>query len=120
MERHKLSALLRQNAESLEFGRFALTESKGWMTAGNKLLDGFERTGSKDHLNMAIEIIEQAIGLTPIGHPDRAMSFNIFGNPLARRFEMRGSMEDQSCDYGKGVSNPIHPKRSSQSLHVPR
>ncbi|RYP53061.1 hypothetical protein DL770_011005 [Monosporascus sp. CRB-9-2] len=61
---------------------------------GNQLGRRFERTGSMDDLNRAIDVADMAIDATPQDHPDRAAYLNNLGNQLGRRFERAGSMDD--------------------------
>src|SRR5947207_956881 len=46
----------------------------------------FERTGSMEDLNCAIETMEQAVKSTPIDHTNNAVMLNNLGNALRRRF----------------------------------
>ena len=61
---------------------------------GLKLQERFLRTGSKDDLDRAIMMEEQAIASTPDDHPVRAGYLNNLGNVLQSRFERTGSMDD--------------------------
>jgi tetratricopeptide (TPR) repeat protein len=61
---------------------------------GNVLQMRFEQTGSIDDLERAITTREQAIGLTPDGHPDLPTIMNNLGTALHSRYELTGSMED--------------------------
>jgi tetratricopeptide (TPR) repeat protein len=61
---------------------------------GLKLQERFLRTGSKDDLDRAITMEEEAIASTPDDHSVRAGYLNNLGNVLQRRFELTGSMND--------------------------
>jgi len=54
----------------------------------------FERTGSMDDLNRAVDAATMAVDATPQDHPDRAGRLNNLGNLLGTRFERTGSMDD--------------------------
>ncbi|KAH8747717.1 CHAT domain-containing protein [Diaporthe sp. PMI_573] len=54
----------------------------------------FERTGSMDDLNRAVEVADMAVDATPQDYPDRASRLNNLGTQLGRRFEWTGSMDD--------------------------
>ena len=59
---------------------------------GIRLAKNYERTGSLEHLNEAIRIMEQAIDMTG-GYIQPSMLSNL-GAMLGRRFERTGSMDD--------------------------
>ncbi|KAM0415700.1 hypothetical protein ACHAPT_013340 [Fusarium lateritium] len=54
----------------------------------------FERVGSMDDLNRAIEVADMAVKATSQDHPDRAHFLSNLGNWLDRRFERTGSIDD--------------------------
>jgi methyl coenzyme M reductase subunit C-like uncharacterized protein (methanogenesis marker protein 7) len=54
----------------------------------------FERTGSMDDLNRAVEVTNMAVDATPQDHPDRAACLNNLGSRLGTRFKRTGSIKD--------------------------
>ena len=56
----------------------------------------FDRKGSMEDLNRAIETKEQAVKSPPVDHPDHAMYLNNLGSALQSRLETTGG-EPQSC-----------------------
>ena len=77
----------------------------------------FERTGSTDDLNRAVEVANIAVDATPQDHPDRAGYLNSLGNLLGRRFERTGSMDDlnRAVEFANIAVNATprdHPDRA--------
>ncbi|RYP40255.1 hypothetical protein DL767_001798 [Monosporascus sp. MG133] len=54
----------------------------------------FERTGSMDDLNRAVDVADMAVNAIPQDHPYRADYLNNLGNQLDNRFERTGSIND--------------------------
>ncbi|RYP81636.1 hypothetical protein DL770_005844 [Monosporascus sp. CRB-9-2] len=54
----------------------------------------FERTGSMDDLNRAVDVANMAVEATPQDHSDRTGCLSNLGNLLGTRFERTGSMDD--------------------------
>ncbi|KJZ70857.1 hypothetical protein HIM_09771 [Hirsutella minnesotensis 3608] len=61
---------------------------------GNRHGSRFERTGSMDDLDRAVDFSSMALEATPQDHPDRAGRLSNLGVWLGRRFERTGSMDD--------------------------
>ncbi|KAJ7865997.1 CHAT domain-containing protein [Mycena olivaceomarginata] len=61
---------------------------------GRSLQLRFERLGSLLDINQSIEMLEDALRLTPDGHPDKPSLLNNFGSSLACRFEQLGDLSD--------------------------
>ncbi|RYP43130.1 hypothetical protein DL770_011836 [Monosporascus sp. CRB-9-2] len=78
----------------------------------------FERTGSMDDLNRAVDVADMAVDATPQDHPDRASMFNNLGNLLGRRFERTGSIDDLNravdvADMAVNATPQDHPDRAA-------
>ncbi|KAJ7799593.1 hypothetical protein B0H14DRAFT_3787655 [Mycena olivaceomarginata] len=61
---------------------------------GTSLRCHFERLGSLLDINQSVEMLEDAVQLTPDGHPDKPSRLNNLGNSLSRRFERLGDLSD--------------------------
>jgi hypothetical protein len=61
---------------------------------GNSLLTRFERLGDLGDLNKSVLRGEDAVYLTPDGHPDKPSWLNNLGNSLLTRFERLGDLDD--------------------------
>ncbi|KAJ7835224.1 CHAT domain-containing protein [Mycena leptocephala] len=61
---------------------------------GNSLLTRFEQLGDLDDLNKSVSIREDAVCLTPDGHPEKPSLLNNLGNSLLTWFEQLGDLED--------------------------
>jgi hypothetical protein len=61
---------------------------------GNSLLGRFERLGDLSDLNKSIMMKEDAVRLTPDGHPDKPARLNNLGNSLSGRFEQLHDPQD--------------------------
>ncbi|KAJ7089150.1 CHAT domain-containing protein [Mycena epipterygia] len=61
---------------------------------GTSLLDRFERLGDLSNLNKSIMMFEDAVQLTPDGHPGKPERLNNLGNSLSHRFERLGDLSD--------------------------
>ncbi|KAF7366555.1 CHAT domain-containing protein [Mycena sanguinolenta] len=61
---------------------------------GMSLLDRFQKLGNLLDINRAIEMLKDAVQLTPDGHPDKPSWLNNLGNSLLRRFEQLGDLDD--------------------------
>ena len=77
----------------------------------------FERTGSMDDLNRAVDIADMAVNITPQDHPDQAGYLNNLGNWLGRRFKRTGSMGDLNravdvADMAVNATPQDHPDRA--------
>jgi len=59
----------------------------------------FERTGSIDDLNRAVDVAEQAVNATPEDHPNRAGRLNNLENLLTTQFERTGSLYNPNRDF---------------------
>jgi hypothetical protein len=62
----------------------------------NRLDSRYERTGSMDVLNRAVEVADMAVNATPQDHSDRAGRLNSLGNWLGSRFERMKSIDDRN------------------------
>ena len=62
----------------------------------------FERTGSIDDLNRAVDVSGMAVDATPQDDPDRALYLNRLGHALHTRFGQSGSIDDlnRAIDVG--------------------
>jgi len=65
-----------------------------WDNLGAMLGRRFQRTGSMEDLNRAVELASMAVEPTPQDHRDRAGRVNNLGNMLGMRFQRTGSIED--------------------------
>ncbi|KAK3311914.1 hypothetical protein B0H66DRAFT_448391, partial [Apodospora peruviana] len=63
-------------------------------TLGIRLGGRFQRMGSMDDLNRAVDVAAMAVDVTPEDHPNRAIYLNNLGNSLGTRFKRTGSMDD--------------------------
>ena len=54
----------------------------------------FERFGSVQDINAAIERQTEAVNLTPLDSADRPLNLSNLGCPFIRRFERFGSAQD--------------------------
>ena len=54
------------------------------------LMRRFERTGSTEGVDRAIDTIKQAVEFMPVDHPDRAMYLSDLGGALQERFQRTG------------------------------
>jgi hypothetical protein len=84
---------------------------------GNWLGRRFERTGSMDDLNRAVDVADMAVNATPQDHPDRAGRLNNLGSWLGMRFERSGSMDDlhravDVSDMAINATPQDHPDRA--------
>lgn len=84
---------------------------------GNLLRCRFERIGSIDDIDRAIETNEKALGLMHVNNPDRAIYLTNLGTALRVRFERMGFMEnlDQAIETSKQAVEltPVnHPNRA--------
>ena len=61
---------------------------------GNSLLHCFERLGDVSDINESVLMKQDAVQLTPDGHPDRPSRLNNLGNSLHRRFQQLGEPSD--------------------------
>jgi hypothetical protein len=61
---------------------------------GNSLFYRFERLGDLSDINKSVLMKEDAVQLTPDGHPDKPSRLNNLGNSLAHRFERLGDLSD--------------------------
>ena len=61
---------------------------------GTKLTHVYECTGQIEDLDVAIQVIRQAVKATPEDHPDLAARLNSLGNRLSHRYECTGKIED--------------------------
>ncbi|KJZ72809.1 hypothetical protein HIM_07753 [Hirsutella minnesotensis 3608] len=88
---------------------------------GYSLRSRFERTGSMDDLDRAVEVADIAVAVTPQDHPDRARRLNNLGNRLGSRFKRTGSMDDLDralSSYKKGWHCEVAPP--SWRIHLAR
>ncbi|KAF2185509.1 hypothetical protein K469DRAFT_665117 [Zopfia rhizophila CBS 207.26] len=60
----------------------------------DRLIQNYQRTGSMDDLNRAVEVGDMAVNAIPQGHSDRARYLNNLGHLLGTRFNQMGSMDD--------------------------
>ncbi|KAK4097643.1 hypothetical protein N658DRAFT_269779 [Parathielavia hyrcaniae] len=84
---------------------------------GNCLGTRFERTGSMDDLNRAVDVADKAVDATPQDHPDRAALLTNLGNRLGSRFERTGSIGDLNravdvADKAVDATPHDHPDRA--------
>ncbi|KAJ7435191.1 TPR-like protein [Mycena latifolia] len=61
---------------------------------GTSLLRRFERFGSLRDINRSVEMLKDAVRLTPDGHPDKPGRLNNLGHSLSRHFEQLGDLSD--------------------------
>ncbi|KAJ6564551.1 CHAT domain-containing protein [Mycena capillaripes] len=61
---------------------------------GNSLLTRFEQVGDMDDLNKSVSMIEDAVQLSPDGHPGKPSILNNLGNSLLARFGRLGNLDD--------------------------
>ncbi|KAJ7743643.1 hypothetical protein B0H16DRAFT_1008648 [Mycena metata] len=61
---------------------------------GRSLLHRFERLGSLLDINRSVLMFEEAVQLTPDGHPDKPSRLNNLGNSLLGRFKQLGDLSD--------------------------
>src|SRR6266436_3063394 len=61
---------------------------------GVALRHRFEQKGIVDDINKSISALEDAVSLTPDGHPDKPSRLNSLGNSLLGRFERLGDLSD--------------------------
>jgi hypothetical protein len=61
---------------------------------GTALMDRFHMMGIVDDINKSILMSEDAVRLTPDGHPDKPFLLNTLGNSLCCRFECFGDLGD--------------------------
>ncbi|KAJ7084084.1 CHAT domain-containing protein [Mycena epipterygia] len=61
---------------------------------GNSLFCRFEQLGDLSDLNKSIMMFEDAVQLTPDGHPDKPAMLNNLGNSLFCHFERLGDLSD--------------------------
>jgi tetratricopeptide (TPR) repeat protein len=61
---------------------------------GNNLRSRYERVGRLEDLEEAIRVTEQAVKVTPNGHPDLLKMLNNLGIELEKRYERIGRIED--------------------------
>ncbi|KAJ7889806.1 hypothetical protein B0H14DRAFT_2336561 [Mycena olivaceomarginata] len=61
---------------------------------GMSLLCRFERLGDLSDINKCLLMFEDAVQLTPDGHPDKPGMLNNLGNSLLGRFERLGDLSD--------------------------
>jgi len=66
------------------------------MNRGTTLMRNFEQLGNLADISEAISIQQQAVQLTPTGHPNVPVALNNLGNSLVRRFERTGDLSDIS------------------------
>jgi hypothetical protein len=83
---------------------------------GSALLGRFERTGSREDLDRAIGMEEEAVESTPGNHPSRAMYLMSLGLSLQHRFDTIGSIEDLNRaieNEEQGINSMLisHPER---------
>ena len=85
---------------------------------GAMLSRRFERTGSIDDLNRAVDVTSMAVDATPQDHPDRAVILSNLGSHLSRRFERTGSIDDLNravdvASMAVDATPQDHPDRAS-------
>ncbi|KAJ7213420.1 TPR-like protein [Mycena pura] len=61
---------------------------------GMTFLHRFERFGSLQDVHRSVEMLKDAVQLTPDGHPDKPSLLNNLGNSLSRRFQWLGDLND--------------------------
>jgi hypothetical protein len=86
---------------------------------GNLLDMRFERTGSIDDPNRAVDVASSAVDAMPQDHPDRAAILNNLGNTLGRRFQQTGSIDDlnRAVDVASSAVDATpqdHPDRAGR------
>ncbi|KAK6356066.1 hypothetical protein TWF718_000440 [Orbilia javanica] len=85
---------------------------------GSRLGTRFDRTGSINDLNRAVEAADMAINATPQDHPNRAACLNNLGNGLGTRFDRTGSINDlnravEAADMAVNATPQDHPDRAA-------
>ncbi|KAL8367940.1 hypothetical protein RB599_003723 [Gaeumannomyces hyphopodioides] len=90
---------------------------------GSLLGRRFDRTGSMDDLNRAVEVTDMAVDATPQDHPDRAAILNNLGGWLGRRFDRTGSMDDlnravEVTDMAVDATPQDHPDRAGRLINL--
>ncbi|KAJ7889711.1 CHAT domain-containing protein [Mycena leptocephala] len=61
---------------------------------GIGLLQRFERLGDVGDINKCVRVMQDAVCLTPDGHPDKPLRLNNLGTSLLCRFERLGDLDD--------------------------
>ncbi|KAJ6505610.1 CHAT domain-containing protein [Mycena vulgaris] len=87
---------------------------------GRSLLHRFERFGSLLDIHRSIEMLEDAVRLTPDGHPE---SLDVYANALDRRFERTGELADleESITFHRQTLElrpGSHPNRSNSLINL--
>ncbi|RYP32700.1 hypothetical protein DL768_011129 [Monosporascus sp. mg162] len=77
----------------------------------------FERTGSMDNFNRAVDVVDMAVNATLQDHPDRAAILSNLGSWLGSRFERTGSIDDLNravdvADMAVNATPQDHPDRA--------
>ncbi|EJT69155.1 hypothetical protein GGTG_13264 [Gaeumannomyces tritici R3-111a-1] len=90
---------------------------------GSLLGTRFERTGSMDDLNRAVEVANMAVDATPQNHPNRAGWLSNLGNHLGRRFERTGPMDDlnravEVANMAVDATPQNHPDRAAMLYNL--
>jgi hypothetical protein len=78
----------------------------------------FEQLGDLSDIIKSVSMLEDAIELTPDGHPDKPTLLNNLGNSLLGRFEFLGDFDDINtsvlmCEKAVQMTPDSHPKKSS-------
>ncbi|KAI0553279.1 hypothetical protein F4679DRAFT_502942 [Xylaria curta] len=89
---------------------------------GNWLAVRFERSGSMNDLNRAIDLAREAISVIHKDDPDLPVHLNSLGNKFYTRFERKGSMDDLNfaIDFAKlavDFTPEGHPDRAGRLRH---
>ncbi|KAL8364968.1 hypothetical protein RB595_003992 [Gaeumannomyces hyphopodioides] len=111
--------LARRSQRGLALEGFPSMLSNLGAMLGSLLGRRFERTGSMDDLNRAVEVANMAVDATPQNHPDRAGRLNSLGNQLGRRFGRTGSMDDlnravEVANMAVDATPQNHPDRAGR------
>ena len=83
-------------------------------TQATDLLDGYLRTGQLELLNIAIELLGNAMAATPPGRPDRSELLSSLSGALLDRFERTGELADLGPSWTT-VTCPAHAENDARA-----
>jgi hypothetical protein len=78
----------------------------------------FERLGKTMDVTESISMSEKSVSLSPIDHPNNLDCLTNLGNPLFRRFERLGEVDDKTTDSDGRESLAAHSRRGYDQTTV--